>query len=349
MSDQASEKALGDFLGQFDELMQERILRYALDHVVPKMKGSPLALELRKVPAVTVPDDMQEWKGMDGAIAFHLIERHADNWSDAGKMMNEWLVANAQDRAAGARHLESPSVVDPRAQVGLVGSRCSNCGKPEAQAASFITDQAEDGEWFCSAECKDQHDELGCPHALHSGYRHPVESRRLIDCENVLRSLASWLGVGGYNAPIVDAKLFEEKIRWGVDHEIKARSGLKKMMESEVMAFEPRDGGWYLVRYEGLDGVLEVPAQRRHNHWNSVSFSGIPLSECKVVSEILIPSAGGDRRVSDPDAADIISGAFMISRARSYEMMADALNASGYWFAKFKGPEGDASNEGVKS
>lgn len=43
---------------------------------------------------ITVPDDMQEWAGMDGATAFHLIERHADNWSDAGKMMHEWLNAN---------------------------------------------------------------------------------------------------------------------------------------------------------------------------------------------------------------------------------------------------------------
>lgn len=45
-------------------------------------------------PVQTVPDNMQDWKGMDGAIAFHLIERHADNWSDTGKMMGEWLSAN---------------------------------------------------------------------------------------------------------------------------------------------------------------------------------------------------------------------------------------------------------------
>jgi hypothetical protein len=34
--------------------------------------------------------------------------------------------------------------------------------------------------------------------------------------EEALRSLASWLGVGGYNAPTVDAKVFEQKIRDGV-------------------------------------------------------------------------------------------------------------------------------------
>lgn len=39
-------------------------------------------------------DNMQEWAGMDGAIAWHLIDRHADNWNEAGEMMNAWLRAN---------------------------------------------------------------------------------------------------------------------------------------------------------------------------------------------------------------------------------------------------------------
>lgn len=38
--------------------------------------------------------------------------------------------------------------------------------------------------------------------------------------ELALRSLASWLSAGGYNAPTVDAKVFEEKIRWGVQNAI---------------------------------------------------------------------------------------------------------------------------------
>lgn len=36
----------------------------------------------------------QHWRGMDGATAFHLIERHADGWNDVGTMMNAWLEAN---------------------------------------------------------------------------------------------------------------------------------------------------------------------------------------------------------------------------------------------------------------
>lgn len=34
------------------------------------------------------------WKGVDGSIAFHLIERHADGWNQVGMMMNAWLEAN---------------------------------------------------------------------------------------------------------------------------------------------------------------------------------------------------------------------------------------------------------------
>jgi hypothetical protein len=42
---------------------------------------------------VTVPDDMQEWARLDGAVAWHLIERHADSWADVGKMMDEFIAA----------------------------------------------------------------------------------------------------------------------------------------------------------------------------------------------------------------------------------------------------------------
>ena len=37
----------------------------------------------------------QNWEGMDGATAWHLIDRHADGWADVGRMMQEWLDANS--------------------------------------------------------------------------------------------------------------------------------------------------------------------------------------------------------------------------------------------------------------
>ena len=96
-------------------------------------------------------------------------------------------------------------------------SQCANCGKVASEAKSCISEFPEEGEWFCSNECHEQHGELGCPHEHHNGYRHPKEAARLIACEAVLRSLASYVGNGGYNAPEVDAAVFEAKIRGGID------------------------------------------------------------------------------------------------------------------------------------
>lgn len=43
----------------------------------------------------------QDWKDIDGAIAWHLIYRHADGWGDTGAMMEAWLAAHvAKARAA---------------------------------------------------------------------------------------------------------------------------------------------------------------------------------------------------------------------------------------------------------
>lgn len=39
-------------------------------------------------------DQAQQWAGMDGATAWHLIDRHADNWNEVGELMNAWLRAN---------------------------------------------------------------------------------------------------------------------------------------------------------------------------------------------------------------------------------------------------------------
>lgn len=35
--------------------------------------------------------------------------------------------------------------------------------------------------------------------------------------EDALRSLASWLGAGGYNSEAVSPETYEQKIRWGID------------------------------------------------------------------------------------------------------------------------------------
>lgn len=43
----------------------------------------------------------EAWAGMDGAVAWHLIDRHAQGWAQVGEMMNAWLRAKS---AAHADH-----------------------------------------------------------------------------------------------------------------------------------------------------------------------------------------------------------------------------------------------------
>ena len=50
-------------------------------------------------------DKAQKWEGMDGATAFLLINRHADNWDDIREQMEAWrraAVAQAVRRCAEA-------------------------------------------------------------------------------------------------------------------------------------------------------------------------------------------------------------------------------------------------------
>lgn len=49
----------------------------------------------KKEDELTIPENSQDWKGMDGATAWHLIWRHADGWSDTRMMMEEWCNANS--------------------------------------------------------------------------------------------------------------------------------------------------------------------------------------------------------------------------------------------------------------
>lgn len=50
-------------------------------------------------------DTRQNWKGMDGATAYHLIERHAEGWEEVGQMMNAWLRANTVELREQVAHL----------------------------------------------------------------------------------------------------------------------------------------------------------------------------------------------------------------------------------------------------
>jgi hypothetical protein len=62
-------------------------------------------------PAPTVsledrPEDDQQWAKVDPAVAFHLIERHAEDCADAGRLMLQWY--NAISRAAQQEPVAAP-------------------------------------------------------------------------------------------------------------------------------------------------------------------------------------------------------------------------------------------------
>lgn len=40
-----------------------------------------------------LPDDTQDWGRQDGAVAYHLIDRHGENWADIGNKMETWARA----------------------------------------------------------------------------------------------------------------------------------------------------------------------------------------------------------------------------------------------------------------
>ncbi len=63
-------------------LVREMILAYQAAALSPAPQPSQIA-----------PDTSQEWAKLDGATAFHLIERHGDGWADTGRMMESWLAA----------------------------------------------------------------------------------------------------------------------------------------------------------------------------------------------------------------------------------------------------------------
>ncbi|MEJ8837625.1 hypothetical protein [Ramlibacter sp. AN1133] len=145
---------------------------------------------------------------------------------------------------AGALAAALPEIQDPIARAGLEGlrallassdltglSRGAGGGAERPEGASGLSNEA--GRRFY--EALRTHDPQQHPDAWEdlAASWHTVYSQAAAQCqargapapdtqpeespaEAALRSLACWLGVGGYNAPTVDAALFEEKIREGV-------------------------------------------------------------------------------------------------------------------------------------
>jgi len=67
------------------------------------------------------------------------------------------------------------------------------------------------------------------------------QTERAESYAETLRSIASYVGAGGYNADTVDAGVFEEKIRWGIGEIMErteaAEAGLAKLREQKPVAW----------------------------------------------------------------------------------------------------------------
>ena len=94
------------------------------------------------------------------------------------------------------------------------------------------------------------------------------QEREESPAEGVLRSLASWLGAGGYNAPTVDARVFEEKIRWGVQQAVydairdERRRCIRVCEERGAAYRKTRAPGWFEVDHETAQcaaGIRQLP------------------------------------------------------------------------------------------
>lgn len=57
------------------------------------LDAGPIAQDLD----LSVKPQSQDWARMDGAVAWHLIDRHGDSWADIGFMMDELINAKIEN------------------------------------------------------------------------------------------------------------------------------------------------------------------------------------------------------------------------------------------------------------
>ena len=80
----------------------------------------------------------QHWAGMDGAIAWHLIDRHANGWGDVGRMMDAWLAANVERRSREGSNPKGECPPGPRAKPEEPGPKDAPKDKSEAAGNTHV-------------------------------------------------------------------------------------------------------------------------------------------------------------------------------------------------------------------
>lgn len=106
----------------------------ALFEGISAMPAAPASGE-----AVAEPDTSQDWAKLDGAVAYHLIERHGEDWADIGAKMEAW----------GRARFAAPIAAQEQARgmVGRVPSgwrlESGECGSGVSEPVAWL--QTEDG------------------------------------------------------------------------------------------------------------------------------------------------------------------------------------------------------------
>ena len=127
---------------------------------LPQTRAAIAALEAEppKQEAERDWSTAQDWRGMDGAIAWHLIDRHADGWDDVGAMMNAWLAAQAEPQ--GWRPIsEAPK--DGRSMLLGYPNRAGKWRTvrgqwfSDAEIAETWEEEGDEGWYETSVECED--------------------------------------------------------------------------------------------------------------------------------------------------------------------------------------------------
>lgn len=104
----ALEKAAGEEAKKYLEEREKRIAAEAdRDALAAELKG----VRVTQQSPTTDDINLQNWKGMDGACAWHLIDRHADDWNHVARLMNAWLEANREDLVGELKALREQAPV----------------------------------------------------------------------------------------------------------------------------------------------------------------------------------------------------------------------------------------------
>jgi hypothetical protein len=94
-----------------------------------------------------------------------------------------------------------------------------------------------------------------------------TEVREESPAEEALRALACWLGVGGYNAPTVDAEVFKRKIMEGVNMLAEGVPDALRYRALRELGVAPAD--WpgleqgNVLRFTNLDEYADALQKRR--------------------------------------------------------------------------------------